>query len=145
MGERKRVALAKLLLSSYNLLLLDEPADHLDLPSREQLEEALLAYDGTFVLVSHDRYLLRKVCNKVIAIGDGAYGPIPAVLQIMKLEKQVVACQRGCAQEDLSSEKRLLLEIRLAQLSADLAIVPKEDPRYEEAEKEFLAMRILRS
>lgn len=146
-GERKRVALAKLLLSSYNLLLLDEPADHLDLPSREQLEEALLAYDGTFVLVSHDRYLLRKVCNKVIAIGDGRIRTYPG--GFANYEARKASCRlpkEGAAQEDLSSEKRLLLEIRLAQLSADLAIVPKEDPRYEEAEKEFLAIaRILRS
>lgn len=70
-GERKRVALVKLLLSDYNLLVLDEPTEHLDLPAREKLEEALSAYSGTLLLVSHDRYLLSRVCTKVIAIEEG--------------------------------------------------------------------------
>ncbi|HHW10387.1 MAG TPA: ABC-F family ATP-binding cassette domain-containing protein [Firmicutes bacterium] len=69
-GERKRVALIRLLLCGYNVLVLDEPTNHLDLPAREKLEEALRAYDGTILVVSHDRYLIQNVCTKVLCIRD---------------------------------------------------------------------------
>ncbi len=65
-GEKKRVTLAKIFLSDANLLFLDEPTNHLDLPSREALEEALEDYTGTIVLVSHDRYLLDKLCDRIL-------------------------------------------------------------------------------
>ena len=70
-GEQARVALAKLILCGANLLLLDEPTNHLDIPSRTALEDALLDFEGTVLLVTHDRYLLNKVARKVLAIGYG--------------------------------------------------------------------------
>lgn len=65
-GERTKVEVARLVLSETNLLLLDEPTNHLDIYSREQLEEALKAYDGTAVIASHDRYLLEAVCDRML-------------------------------------------------------------------------------
>lgn len=67
-GERGRVALAKLALSGANLLLLDEPTNHLDIPSQEILEAVLADYDGTILLVSHDRYLIRSLATQVWAL-----------------------------------------------------------------------------
>ncbi len=69
-GEKSRVALAKTLLSEANFLLLDEPTNHLDIPSIQVLVQALNAYEGTFVVVSHDRYFLQKVANKIWYIED---------------------------------------------------------------------------
>lgn len=65
-GERARAALLKLMLSGANFLLLDEPTNHLDITSREALEQALLAYDGTLLLVSHDRYFINKLATRIL-------------------------------------------------------------------------------
>jgi ATP-binding cassette subfamily F protein 3 len=71
-GERQRLSLAILVSSGANLLVLDEPTNHLDVESREALEDALRGYDGTVLLVSHDRALLDAVGSRTIAIEDGA-------------------------------------------------------------------------
>ncbi|HEV3469274.1 MAG TPA: ABC-F family ATP-binding cassette domain-containing protein [Pyrinomonadaceae bacterium] len=69
-GEKGRLALAKLIYSRVNVLVLDEPTNHLDIPSREALEEALDAYDGTIITISHDRYFLDRVATQILAL-DG--------------------------------------------------------------------------
>jgi ATP-binding cassette, subfamily F, member 3 len=70
-GERTRLALCKVMLNPVNLLILDEPTNHLDLASCDLLEDALRAYPGTVLLVSHDRYLIREVCDGLIAVRNG--------------------------------------------------------------------------
>lgn len=72
-GEKARLALAKLLLQPVNCLILDEPTNHLDIPAKEMLEEALQHYDGTVLIVSHDRYFISRVANKIVEIRDGEF------------------------------------------------------------------------
>lgn len=72
-GEKARVALAKLFLKDANLLLLDEPTNHLDLPARESLEAALKQYPGTVVLVTHDRYLLDRIADRIWSLEDKVF------------------------------------------------------------------------
>jgi ATP-binding cassette, subfamily F, member 3 len=76
-GERARLQIALIMLSGANLLVLDEPTNNLDLASVEKLEDALLAYEGTIISISHDRYFMDKVCNRILAIADGVVREYP--------------------------------------------------------------------
>jgi ATP-binding cassette subfamily F protein 3 len=69
-GERRRLALASLVASGANMLVLDEPTNHLDVESREALEDALDAYDGTIILISHDRALIDAVATHTASLED---------------------------------------------------------------------------
>ncbi len=70
-GERSRLQLAKLVLERPNLLILDEPTNNLDIPSIEVLEATLEEFEGTVLVISHDRYFLDQVVDRVIELNDG--------------------------------------------------------------------------
>ncbi len=82
-GERTRLSLAEIMCNPVNLLILDEPTNHLDLPSCDLLEDALLAYPGTVLLVSHDRYLVRNTVELVYEVRDGKVTARDDVEQVM--------------------------------------------------------------
>ena len=104
-GEKSRLALARLLLRPSNVFLLDEPTNHLDLDSKEILLDALRAYKGTLVFVSHDRYFLDELATKVAEIGDGRialhWGGYPEFLRAKE------RAEMGGGPEELSSEPAL--------------------------------------
>jgi ATP-binding cassette subfamily F protein 3 len=90
-GEQSRLALALLVLGRHNVLLLDEPTNHLDFPSQEVLEEALAEFQGTLVVVSHDRYFLDRTCQRILSIENrtivddlGTYSELRKSGRIMK-------------------------------------------------------------
>ena len=76
-GERSRVAMGKLLLNPANTMLMDEPTNHLDMPTCEVLEEALDSYDGTLLLISHDRYFLDQVCDDLLVLRPAHLPGVP--------------------------------------------------------------------
>lgn len=89
-GEKGRLALCKLLLFPHNLLIMDEPTNHLDLKSKDMLKNALQQYDGTLVVVSHDRHFLQGLTDKIFEFRDGKVreflGDIDEYLEARKLE-----------------------------------------------------------
>ncbi len=117
-GEKARLALAKMLLRPANLLLLDEPTNHLDIPAKEVLEEALQHYDGTVILVSHDRYFISQVATKIVEIREGEF--------------QVYLGDYHYYLEKVAEEKE---KVRLAAIAAEKA-AKAEAKRAKQKEKE---------
>jgi ATP-binding cassette, subfamily F, member 3 len=137
-GERSRVAIAKLILSKANLLLLDEPTNHLDILSRVALEQALVGFDGTIIMVSHDRHLIDQLATKLVVVSNGQasihYGNYtdyrnktgdthakqvsdPDVLMIRKREKVKKIDSRGDQKEHTRQKRKLkTLEDQIATI-----------------------------
>jgi ATP-binding cassette subfamily F protein 3 len=100
-GEKGRLSLAKLIYSRVNVLVLDEPTNHLDIPSREALEEALDAYEGTIITISHDRYFLDRVATQILAL-DGSGGAEQFNGDYTEYHDWKAARSKGSAEEDES-------------------------------------------
>ena len=138
-GEKSRLALARMLLRPANVLLLDEPTNHLDLDSKEILLDALRAYQGTLVFVSHDRYLLDQLSTKVAEIADGHiqvhWGGYPdfirakeADLEPKKLEtpvsvekKEVVLSKAPAEGKAFSKNKARAIQERLKEVEMTIS------------------------
>ena len=106
-GEKARLALAMIVFRRPNLLLLDEPTNHLDLEMRESLTMALAQFDGTLILVSHDRHLLRSTADEFILVADGKVEPFNGDLDDYRqwLEQRTRAAARQAAKATPSSER----------------------------------------
>jgi ATP-binding cassette subfamily F protein 3 len=140
-GERNRLALAKMLLQPFNVLVMDEPTNHLDIKSKNVLKQALQNFDGTLILVSHDRDFLQGLTNKVYEFKDGNIkeylGDIDFYLEQRKVEdfraiekRQTVVQKKEKPQEkhiDFEDQKKLKsLKNKLSSTESDIAKLEKE-------------------
>ena len=106
-GEKARLALALMLVTPCNLLVLDEPTNHLDIPAKEMLEDAVRAYEGAALVVSHDRYFISRVANRIVELRDGELviyrGDYAYYLQKKEEERQ--EAEQARAEEALSQKR----------------------------------------
>ena len=133
-GERARLGMAKLMLSPYNVLALDEPTNHMDIRSKDRLKQALQAFDGTLIVVSHDRDFLDGLVDKLYEFRDGKVkehlGGVADFLRKRKLEslrelerlapvEKVADDRKVQAQESFQARKTVSKEIRKIQNRVD--------------------------
>lgn len=145
-GEKGRLALAKLIYSNKNVLILDEPTNHLDIPSREALEDALDAYQGTIITVSHDRFFLDKIATQIfsfepdgsVEVFDGNYSEFhdwqnrkqPAASSQLSVKPVPVAAATDA--EPMPANNSTLSKNQRQRIESRIAAIETEIPRREE-------------
>ncbi|MDE2725636.1 MAG: ATP-binding cassette domain-containing protein, partial [Gemmatimonadota bacterium] len=148
-GEQSRVALAKLMRAPLNLLVLDEPTNHLDMASCHVLENALDAFSGTVIAVSHDRYFLNRLVNRLIVLGEGKWQLVDGNYDAYQRQMQGVEIPTvqtaSKTQTDYENRKRAMRqqqrrERRLAEIEEAIAILEDQtDQIVAEMAREDLA------
>jgi ATP-binding cassette subfamily F protein 3 len=147
-GERARLTLAKLILKKVNLLIMDEPTNHLDIGSSEALENALMAFEGTIIAVSHDRYFINRIATRIIELApsserglydysledyDEAYTEYMRLRELKRLSAEV-----SLTKADTPSEAKLSYEERKRE-NAERRSLEKKKERAEAKIKELEA------
>ena len=153
-GERARLTLAKLILKKVNLLIMDEPTNHLDIGSREALEDALIAFPGTVIAVSHDRYFINRVATRIIELDAGmergmqdyilesdddafaeymekrsarrSTAPVTVEKRNTDAKAEYEEKKREAARRRSDERKRERAEAKIAELEAELAALDEE-------------------
>lgn len=146
-GEKCRINLLKLMISKSNFLLLDEPTNHLDIMSREALEDALLTYDGTLMVISHDRYFLNKVVNRILELnknGINEYLGNYSYYQEKKINpnrfEAMEELAKGKTKTQIKEEKRKKKELEKEEKAMKLRFKKLEDEIAKE-ENNLLALQ----
>jgi ATP-binding cassette subfamily F protein 3 len=145
-GERRRLGLIKLMLSQVNFLIMDEPTNHLDLQSIEVIEAALLDYEGTILVVSHDRYFLNKVANRFLALSNGQIHEFGSYREYLDSYSQpsfppdavVEAKSKRQSQHDRETEKERQRQLR--RLQRNVTATETEIQRTEERKATVVAL-----
>lgn len=133
-GEKGRISLLKLMMSGANMLILDEPTNHLDINSREVLESALLDYEGTLIIVSHDRYFIDKLATRIIEMGKDSYLDYIGNYSEFKQYKGRLVLE---SKEDSSVEKVSSAKLSHIATKEEKARRRKLERQYSETEKEI--------
>lgn len=147
-GERNRLALAKLLLQSSNVLIMDEPTNHLDMQSKEILKNALNQYEGTLILVSHDREFLSGLAEKIVEFKEGevkeflggiddylAYRKAENMREIEKVIPQKVEEEKEEKQDYKSSKEQKKIQNKVSKIEQEITEMEAE---LDQMEKQFL-------
>ncbi|MBO5452569.1 MAG: ABC-F family ATP-binding cassette domain-containing protein [Clostridia bacterium] len=140
-GEKARVAFAKLMLSKANFLLLDEPTNHLDIPSKEAIEAALGAYEGTLLTVSHDRYFVNKLATKIYLLSKEGitviHGDYDEYIRTKKLLEEKSEPEKKISSNALDYKQQKALESEKRKLRTKIS---RAEERITELEEETLQL-----
>ncbi|EWC60040.1 ABC transporter, ATP-binding protein [Actinokineospora spheciospongiae] len=141
-GERRRLQLARLLMAEPNVLLLDEPTNDLDIDTLQQLEDLLDSWPGTIVVVSHDRYLVERVCDRVVALfGDGKISDLTGgIEEYLDLRLKIVSATAPAAAKPVRDDgpkvnaaERRAAQKELSRLERQIATLDKKEAKLHAA------------
>ncbi len=135
-GERMKIAIGLALMGEYDFLVLDEPTNHLDIYSREALEESLKQYPGAILLISHDRYLLDQVCDRLLVFDNQKIMRIEARVSEYLAPKQETRAKHSSGKAG-NGEELLLLETRISWVISELTRYKPGEPDYLALEQEY--------
>lgn len=138
-GERMKIALGLAIMDECDLLILDEPTNHLDLYSREALDESLLQFPGSVLLVTHDQYLMEQVCDHLLVFENSKIRRIEGRL-FSYLTSKEDAIPHPDANATNRVEERLLLDTRISRVLSDLSLLKPDDPDYAALDQEYLEL-----
>ncbi len=139
LGERTRIKLIHMILMEYDFLILDEPTNHLDLSSREELERTLKTYTGTLLIVSHDRYLIEKLCAKLLVIENGQMKRVEVGLKEYEEQQKKKGTGRESAREELA-----VIETKMTELLGKISYLSAGTEEYELIDKELIQLMDLK-
>jgi len=132
-GERSRLAMAKIMLFPRNVLVLDEPTNHLDIPARETLEDALQEYEGTLLVVSHDRYFLDRICTRLLVIEGTSVEAHLGNYSDWRRRKSALATPGSAPAETAKASAKLAA--KAAKTAVEAPPTPKSMPSAASAER----------
>jgi macrolide transport system ATP-binding/permease protein len=128
-GERMKIALGLAIMGDYDLLMLDEPTNHLDIFSREAFEESLVQFPGAIILVTHDQYLMKEVCDRLLVFEDHKVRRIEDSLEGYLAKKQS-ALSHADLDNTNREENRLLLEAQISRVLSELSLRKPGEENY---------------
>jgi macrolide transport system ATP-binding/permease protein len=140
LGEKTRVKLVHMIIQEYVVLILDEPTNHLDLPSREQMEATLSTFTGTVMVISHDRYFIEKLCDKLLVIENKRIKRVETGLQEYEESKK----KQVSSSEKETMEQIAILEAKITELLGKITMVNKDSKEYSDMDDELLKLMQLK-
>ncbi|WP_377891128.1 ribosomal protection-like ABC-F family protein [Alkalihalobacillus sp. R86527] len=125
LGERTKIKLTGILMNKHDVLVLDEPTNHLDLPSREQLEETLMQFAGTVIIVSHDYYFMDKVCDRLIVHNKKRFQRVEMGLSEYETKKKSTT-------DPTTEDQKMLVENSISAIISEISVLPHDHPKIKE-------------
>lgn len=137
-GERMKIAIGLAIRGEYDLLILDEPTNHLDLYSREALEKSLLQYQGTLLIISHDHYLLNRVCKQMLVFEKQEIKRIEGNLENYLARKEIK--KDTDTNKANNADELLLLENEISRVLSELSLCKPTEDRYVLLDQEYIEL-----
>lgn len=135
-GERMKIAIGLAIIEAYDLLILDEPTNHLDIDSREALQDSLVQFPGTILLISHDRYLMDRVCERLLVFDQHRIIRSENRWSDYLAPRESPSSPLPLSVDDRDEEK-LLLETRMARILGELSRCKPGDADYAALDREY--------
>ncbi|NLG33332.1 MAG: ABC-F family ATP-binding cassette domain-containing protein, partial [Syntrophomonadaceae bacterium] len=136
-GEKMKISTALAIMGEHDLLIFDEPNNHLDIFSRESLQKSLVAFPGSIILISHDRYLLEKVCNHWLVFANRKIVRMEGDLTSALSHSYNIGQMQKAETNFSSTEDRMLLETQIARVLSQLCLHQPGDPEYADLDEEY--------